>query len=162
MPKCIMGQGNMKWNKQCALRIQWRMERKTHLMELSCVLLVVYENTGAPGTDTWLFTTFAYGKSGRYEHISWEDWRQVRKGAKMISSLSSVGGANVSAMALRHAQHKKFEYKQKHELGCLGVRTYGKVEDEGDGEPPCVMPAPHKRSKLEHDHKVGQGAVTLD
>ena len=38
----------------------------------------------------------------------------------MISSVSSVGGVEVSAPALRHAQHKEFEYKQKQELGCLG------------------------------------------
>ena len=39
---------------------------------------------------------------------------------------------------------------------------YVKVEDEGDNGPPCAMPAPRKRSKLEHDHKVGQAAATLD
>ena len=37
----------------------------------------------------------------------------------MISSLSSVGGAEVSASTLRHAQHKEFEYKEKQVLGCL-------------------------------------------
>ena len=116
---------------------KWRMEGKTHLMELNCVLPVVYESTDAPGTGTWLFTTFAYGKSGKYEHICWEDGRQVRKGAKMISSLSSVGGAEVSAPALRHAQHKESEYKQKQEFGCLGGRTYVKIEDEEDCPAPC-------------------------
>ena len=123
-------------DKQCAWRIKWRMEGKTHLMELNCVLFVVYESTDAPGTVTWLFTTFAYGKSGRYEHICRKDGRQVHKGAKMISSHSSVGGAEVSAPALQHAQHKDFEYKQKQELGCLGGRMYMKIEDEGDEEPP--------------------------
>ena len=80
----------------------------------------------------------------------------------MMSSLSSVGGAEVSAPALRHARHKEFEYKQKHNLGCLGGGTYVKVEDGGDDEPPYAMPAPRKWSKLEHDHKIGQAAVTLD
>ena len=154
--ECIMGHRNTKWYKQCALRVKWRMEGKTHLMELNCVLPVVYESTDAPGTGTWLFTTFAYGKSGKYEDICWEDGRQVRKGAKMISSLSSVGGAEVSAPALRHAQHKEFEYKQKQDLGCLGGRTYVKIEDEGDEEPPCAMPGPRKKSKLEHEQKAGQ------
>ena len=42
----------------------------------------------------------------------------------MISSLSSVGCAQVSAPALRHAQRKEFGYKQKQELGCLGGGTY--------------------------------------
>ena len=55
--------------KQCALRIKRRMEGETHLTELNCVLPVVYESTDAPVTGTWLFTTFAYGKSGKYEHI---------------------------------------------------------------------------------------------
>ena len=41
-------------------------------------------------------------------------------------------------------------------------RTYVRVEDEGDDEPPYAMPAPRKRSKLEHDLKVGQAVVTLD
>ena len=66
---CIIGQGNPKWYKQCALCIKWRMEGKTHLMELNYVLHMVCESTDAPGTGTWLFTTFAYGKSGKYEHI---------------------------------------------------------------------------------------------
>ena len=70
----IMGQGNTKWYKQCALRIKWRVEGKTHLLELY-VLPVVYEGTYTPGTGTWLFTTFAYGKSSKYEHIWWEDGR---------------------------------------------------------------------------------------
>ena len=135
-------------------------------MELNCVLPVVYESTDAPGTCTWLFTTFAYGKSGKYEHICLEDGRQVRRGAKMISSLSSVGGAEVSAPAWRHAQHKEFEYKHKQELGCLGGRMYVKIEDEGDEEPPCAMHGPRKRSKLEHEQNVGQvgqvAAATLD
>ena len=73
----------------------------------------------------------------------------------MIICLSSVGGAQVSAP-------EEFEYKQKQELGCLGGRTYVKVEDEGDDEPPCAVPAPRKRSKLEHDLKVGHAALTLD
>ena len=104
--ECIMGHGNTRWYKQCALRIKWRMEGKTHLMELNCVLPLVYESTDAPGTGTWLFTTFAYGESGKYEHICQENGRQVRKGAKMISSLSSAAGTEVSAPALRHAQHQ--------------------------------------------------------
>ena len=37
-------------------------------MGLNCVLLVVDESTDA-GARTWLFTTFAYAKSGKYEHI---------------------------------------------------------------------------------------------
>ena len=74
----------------------------------------------------------------------------------MISPLSSAGGAEVSAPALRHAPHKEFEYKQKQESGCLGVRTYVNIEDEGDNEPPCAMPRPSKRSKPEHEHKAGQ------
>ena len=61
----------------------------------------------------------------------------------MISSLPS-------APALRHAHYKEFEYKQKQDLGCLGGPTYVKIEDEGDDEPPFAMPAPCKRSKLEH------------
>ena len=44
----------------------------------------------------------------------------------------------------------------------MGGRAYEKVEDEGDDEPPCAMPAPRKRIKLEPDHKVGQAALTLD
>ena len=98
--ECIMGQGNTKCYKQCALRMKWRMEGKTHVMELNCVLPVVYKSTDAPGTGTWLFTTFAYGKSSKYEHMCSEDGRLFRKGAKMITSLSSVGGAEVSAPAL--------------------------------------------------------------
>ena len=43
------------------------------------MLLVVYESTNAPGTGTWLFTTFAYGNSGKYEHIYWEDGRQCAR-----------------------------------------------------------------------------------
>ena len=74
----------------------------------------------------------------------------------MISSLSSMGGAEVSAPALRHAQHKELEYKQKKELGCLGGQTYVKIEDEEDEEPPCAMPGPRERSKLEHEQKAGQ------
>ena len=50
----------------------------------------------------------------------------------MISLVSSVGGAEVSAPALRHAPHKEFEYKHKQDLVCLGGRTYVKIEDEGD------------------------------
>ena len=73
--ECIMGEGNMKWYKIHALRIKWRMEGKTHLMELNRVLLVVYESTDALRTGTWLFTTFAYGKSRTYEPICWEDGR---------------------------------------------------------------------------------------
>ena len=119
------------------------------------LLLVVYESTDAPGTGTWLFTTFVYGKSAKYEDICWEDGQQVRKGAKMISSLSSVGGAEASVPALRHAQHKEVEYKQKQELGCLGGRTYVMIEDDGDEEPPCAMPRPRTRSKLEHQKKPG-------
>ena len=69
MSECIMAQGNTKWYKQCALCIKWRMEGKTHLMELNCVLHVVSESTDAPGTCTWLFTTFASGRSSRYEYI---------------------------------------------------------------------------------------------
>ena len=122
-----MGQGNTKWYKQCASRIKWRMEGKAHLKELNCVLPVVYESTDAPGTCTWLFTTFAYGKCGNYDHICWEDGRQVFKGAKIISSLSFVGGAEVPVPALRQAEHKEFEYKQKQELGFLGGRTYVKI-----------------------------------
>ena len=83
----------------------------------------------------------------------------------MIGSLSSVGDAEVSTPAMPHAQHKEFEYKQKQELGCLGGRRYV-VEDEGDNEPPCAMPGPRERSKLEHEKKVGQvgqvAATTLD
>ena len=84
----------------------------------------------------------------------------------MISSPSSAGGAEVSAPALRHAHHKEFEYKQKKELGCWGGRTYVNIEDEGDDEPPCAMPGTRKRSKLKHEHKLGQvgqvAAATLD
>ena len=50
----------------------------------------------------------------------------------------------------------------KQELGCLGGRTYVKVEDEGDNEPPCAVPAPHKCLKLKPDVNVGQAAATLD
>ena len=124
-------------------------------MELSCVVSVVYESTDAPRAGTWLFTTFVYGKSGKYEHISFEDGRQVRKGAKIIISLSSVGDAEVSASALRHAHVKEFEYKQKQLLGCLGGRTYVKVENEGHNEPPCAMTGPRKRSKLQYEQKLG-------
>ena len=86
----------------------------------------------------------------------------------MISSLSSVGGAEVSAPALPHAEHKELEYKQKQELGCLGGRTYVNIKDEGDEQPPCAKPGPRKRSKLENEHiqkaaQVGQvAATTLD
>ena len=83
----------------------------------------------------------------------------------MIISLSAVGGGEVSAPALQHAQHKEFECKQKQALGCLGGHTYVKIEDEGDDEPPCAMPGPRKRSKLEHEQKagqVGEVAATLD
>ena len=73
--KCIMGQGNKKWYKQCAFCIKSQMEGNTHLMEPKCVLPVVYESTAAPGPGTWLSTTFVYGKCGKYEHISWEDGR---------------------------------------------------------------------------------------
>ena len=73
----------------------------------------------------------------------------------MISSVSSWGGAEVSAPALQHVEHKEFIYKQKPELGCLGGRTYVKVEDEVGDEPPCATPEP-QRSKLEHGQKVGQ------
>ena len=148
-----MGQGNTKWYKQCTHK--WQIEGKRHLMEVNHVLLVVYESTDAPGTVTWLFTTFVYGKSSKYEHICLEDGRHIRKRAKMISSVSSVGGAQVPAPPLRHAQHKNFQFKQKQELGCFGSRTYVKVEDEGDDEPPCAMPGPRKRSKVEHEQKVG-------
>ena len=90
----------------------------------------------------------------------------MRKGAKMISSLSSVGGAEVSVPALRHAQHKEFEYTQKQELGCLGGRMYVKIEDEGDDELPCAMLGPRKWSKLEPEQKAGKvgqvAAATLD
>ena len=109
--ECIMGQGYRKWYKQCALRITWRMDGKTLLVELNRVLHVVYESTDAPGMGTWLRKMFAYGKFGKYEHICWEDGQQVRMGAKMITSMSSVDGAEVSALAMRHAQHKEFEYK---------------------------------------------------
>ena len=78
----IMGQGNTKWYKQCALRIKWRVEGKTHLMELNYVLPVVYESTYAPGTGTWLFTTFAYGKSSKYERILWGGWAAGPQGSK--------------------------------------------------------------------------------
>ena len=142
------------------------MVGKTHLMELNCVLPVVYESADAPGTGTCLFTTFAFGKSGKYGHICWEDGRQVRKGAKMMSSLSSVGGAEVSTPPLRRAQHKEFEYKQQQERGCLGGRTYVKIEDEGEEESPCAMPGPRKQSKVEHEQKAGHvgqvAAATLD
>ena len=80
----------------------------------------------------------------------------------MIRSMSSVGGAEVSALALRHAQHKEFEYQQKQKLACLGGHTYVKVEHERDDEAPCAMPAPFKRSRLEHDHKVGEAAASLE
>ena len=130
------------------------------------MLPVVYESTDAPGTGPWLLTTFAYGKSSKYEHICWEYGRQVRKGAKMISSLSFVGGAEVSVPALRHAQHIEFEYKHKQALGCLGGRTHVKIEDEGYEETPYAMPGPRKRSKLEHEQKAGQvgqvAAATLN
>ena len=71
--KGIMGQGNTNRYKQYALGMKWRMEGKTHLMELNSVLPVVYERTNAPGTGTWLFTMFVYGKSGMYERICWDD-----------------------------------------------------------------------------------------
>ena len=73
-----------------------------------------------------------------------------------------MGGAEVSAPSLRCAQHNDFEYKQKQDLGSLGGRTYVKVVDEGDDEPPYAVPAPRKRWKLKHDLKVGQAVVTLD
>ena len=59
--QCIMGQGDSKWYKQCALHVKWWMGGKTHLMELNCVLIAVYESPEAPGTATWLFTAFVYG-----------------------------------------------------------------------------------------------------
>ena len=37
----MMGKGNTKWYKECALCIKWRMEGQTHLMELNFVLCVV-------------------------------------------------------------------------------------------------------------------------
>ena len=64
-----MGRGNTKWYKQCALHIKWWIEGNAHLMELKCALPVEYDSTDALGTGTWLFTTFAYGKSNKYEHI---------------------------------------------------------------------------------------------
>ena len=88
--------------------------------------------------------------------------RMGGRSAKMISSLSFVGGAEVSAPALQHSQHKEFEYKHKREFGCLGGCTSVTMEDEGDDAPPFAMRAARKRSKLEHDHKVGKVAVTLD
>ena len=54
----------------------------------------------------------------------------------MISSVSSPGGAEVPAPALRHAKDMEFEYMQKQVSGCLGGRRYVKVEDERDTEPP--------------------------
>ena len=108
MSQCIMAHVNT--NKQCVLCIKWRMEGKTHLMKLNLAPPVIYESTDDPGTGTGLFTTFVYGKCGKYEHICWEDARQVRKGANMIGCLSSVRCAEVSAPALRHAHHKEFEY----------------------------------------------------
>ena len=64
MSECIMGHANTNWYKQCALCIQWRIEGMTHLMELSCVLPLVYESHDASGRCTWLLAAFAYGKSG--------------------------------------------------------------------------------------------------
>ena len=52
-----------------AVCMAYQIEGKTHLMVLSCVLPVIYESADAPGIGTPLFTTFVYGKAGKYEHI---------------------------------------------------------------------------------------------
>ena len=160
--ECIMRQGNHEVVQAVHIAYQMAHTYLTYLMKLNCVLHVVYENTDAPGFGTWLFTTFAYGKSGKYGHICRGDGRQVRQAAKMISSLSSVGCPEVSTPALRRAHHKELECKHKQELASLGVCTYVAVDDEGNDEPAFAMLAPCKGSKLKHDHKVGQVAGTLD